>query len=131
MIVVDSSVWIDFFNGKDSEKTDLLDRLIGQERIVISDFILTKVLQGFQRDKDFQLAKSLLDTLEFKSMAGKEIAHRSVENYRKLCSKGVKVRKTNYVIIGTFCILNSYPLLHDNHDFDPMEKYLGLNMLKP
>ncbi|MBF0445978.1 MAG: PIN domain nuclease [Magnetococcales bacterium] len=131
MIIIDSSVWIDFFNGKISDKTDLLDSLLGQERIIIGDLILTEVLQGFRKNKDFQVAKSLLDTLEFKPMVGSEVALRSAENYRMLRSKGVTVRKTIDIMIGTFCIMNSYPLLHDDHDFDPMEKNLGLKVLKP
>ncbi len=128
MIVVDSSVWIDFFNGKISDNTDFLDKLLGQERIIIGDLILTEVLQGFRKKKDFQVAKSLLDTLDFKPMLGKEVALKSAENYRLLRSKGVTVRKTIDVMIGTFCVINSYPLLHDDHDFDPMEDHLGLQV---
>ena len=130
MIVVDSSVWINFFNGRVSEKTDLLDRLLGQERIIIGDLILTEVLQGFRKENDFLTAKSLLDTLEFRPMVGKDVALRSAENYRLLRSKGVTVRKTIDVMIGTFCIMNSYLLLHDDQDFNPMES-LGLEGLKP
>jgi predicted nucleic acid-binding protein len=130
MIVVDSSVWINFFNGRVSEKTDLLDRLLGQERIIIGDLILTEVLQGFRKENDFLTAKSLLDTLEFRPMVGKDVALRSAENYRLLRSKGVTVRKTIDVMIGTFCIMNSYLLLHDDQDFNPMES-LGLEVLKP
>ncbi|MBF0383820.1 MAG: PIN domain nuclease [Magnetococcales bacterium] len=129
MILVDSSVWIDFFYDKVSDKTDLQDRLLGQERIIMGDLILTEVLQGFRKDKDFQVAKSLLDTLDFQAMAGKDIAIRSDENYRLLRSKGVTVRKTIDVMIGTFCIMNSSSLLHDDHDFDPMEDHLGLRVL--
>jgi predicted nucleic acid-binding protein len=129
LIVVDSSVWIDFFNGKISDKTDLLDRLLGQELIIIGDLILTEVLQGFRKEKDFQVAKSLLDSLEFQPIVGKEVALRSAENFRLLRRKGITVRKTIDVMIGTFCILNSYPLLHDDHDFDPMEENLGLKVL--
>jgi predicted nucleic acid-binding protein len=129
VIVVDSSVWIDFFNGKISEKTDLLDRLLGERQIIMGDLILTEVLQGFRKEKDFQLAKSLLETLEFKTVLCKKIALRSAENYRLLRSKGVTEHKTIDVIIGTFCIINSYPLLHDDHNFEPMEKNLGLEVV--
>jgi predicted nucleic acid-binding protein len=130
MIVVDSSVWIDYFNGKITKQTDLLDSLFGIELIVIGDIILTEVLQGFQDDKDFNKAWKLLDSLFFSPMLGKELALKSAENYRILRKRGVTVRKTIDVIIATFCITNNLPLLHSDKDFKPMEKFLGLKVLK-
>ena len=129
MIVVDSSVWIDYFNGKVTKQTNLLDSLLGSELIVIGDIILTEVLQGFQEDRDFKKAKELLDTLIFREMLGKDLAIKSAKNYRRLRKKGVTVRKTIDVIIATFCIENNLPLLHSDRDFRPMEKHLNLKVI--
>ena len=129
MIVVDSSVWIDYFNGKVTKQTNLLDSLLGSELIVIGDIILTEVLQGFQEDRDFKKAKELLDTLIFREMLGKDLAIKSAKNYRRLRKKGVTVRKTIDVIIATFCIENNLPLLHSDRDFHPTEKHLNLKVI--
>lgn len=130
MIVVDSSVWVDFFNGAQNRQTDLLDQLLGRERILIGDIILTEVLQGFRRDAEFQRARELLETLEFRDMLGKAMAQRSAENYRKLRQAGITVRKTIDVMIATFCIEGGHELLHADHDFDAMEKHLGLKIVQ-
>lgn len=131
MIVVDTSVWVDYFNGLASPHTDLLDDLLLRERLVIGDIILTEVLQGFRRDKDFREAQRLLDTLEFQPMLGKDMALQSAQNYRKLRRAGVTVRKTIDVMIATFCLVNRHRLLHIDRDFDPIEKHLGLRVLRP
>jgi predicted nucleic acid-binding protein len=130
MIVVDSSVWIDYFNGKITKQTDLLDSLFGIELIVIGDIILTEVLQGFQDDKDFNKARKLFDSLFFSTMLGKELSVKCAQNYRILRKKGVTVRKTIDVIIATFCIANNLPLLHSDKDFTPMVKHLNLKVIK-
>ena len=129
MILVDSSVWIDYFNGKITKQTNLLDSLFGSELIVIGDLILTEVLQGFQQDRDFNKAKKLLSALIFRQMLGRQLAIKSAENYRILRKKGVTVRKTIDVIIATFCIANNLPLLHSDRDFHPMEKHLNLKVI--
>jgi predicted nucleic acid-binding protein len=127
MILVDSSVWIDYFNGKISPQTDWLDTALGREIIVVGDLILAEVLQGFKSDGDFNKAKELLSHFRFMEMLGRELAIKSAQNYRWLRNKGVTVRKTIDVMIGTFCIQNNIPLLHDDKDFDPLTKHLGLN----
>lgn len=129
MIFVDSSVWIDYFNGRITKQTDLLDALLGDELVVIGDIVLTEVLQGFQNDRDFVMAKKLFDSLYFMPMLGKKLAIKSAENYRKLRKKGITVRKTIDVIIATFCIENNLPLLHSDRDFRIMEKHLTLKVL--
>lgn len=129
MIVVDSSVWIDYFNGKRTKQTSLLDSFLGNELIVIGGIILTEVLQGFRNDKDFNKAKQLLGSLIFREMLGKDLAIKSAKNYRRLRKKGVTVRKTIDVMIATFCIANNLPLLHDDRDFRPMERYLNLKVI--
>ena len=126
MIVVDTSVWVDYFNGLASPHTDLLDDLLGREPVVMGDIILTEVLQGFARDKEFAQARRMLDKLPFRNMIGREIAIKSAENYRLLRSRGVTVRKTIDVMIGTFCIENDLPLLHNDRDFHPLSEHLGL-----
>lgn len=125
MILVDSSVWIDYFNGHSTPQTDWLDASLGNVPIVIGDLILTEVLQGFQKDKDFKMAQDLLLKVPFLPMLGKELAVKSASNYRILRKKGVTVRKTIDVIIATFCISNKITLLHCDRDFDPMVKHLG------
>jgi predicted nucleic acid-binding protein len=95
----------------------------------MGDVILTEVLQGFQNSKEFKVAKDLLLGMPFMPMVGRAIALKSAENYRSLRRRGVTVRKTIDVIIGTFCIYYQLPLLHDDRDFDPMVKFLGLKIV--
>ncbi len=104
MILVDTSVWVDYFNGTGNACTDWLDSALGREPIIIGDLIITEVLQGFQNDRDFRIAQSLLENIPFMEMVGKELAVKSAMHYRFLRRKGVTVRKTIDVMIGTFCI---------------------------
>jgi predicted nucleic acid-binding protein len=129
VILVDSSVWIAYFNGQMNWQTDVLDGLLHNEPVLIGDLILTEVLQGFKNNKDFDLAKELLCTLDFVELGGYHNAVASATNYRALRKQGVTVRKTIDVIIGTYCIENNVALLHDDRDFEPMEKILGLKVV--
>ena len=126
MILVDSSVWIDYFNGAPSVATDILDILLGKESIIMGDIIYTEVLQGFKKDRDFQTARDLLDQFPFYEMIGKTVALQSAVNYRILRKQGISIRKTVDVIIATFCMVRGFRLLHSDRDFDPIEKNLGL-----
>jgi len=110
-------------------QTDWLDSSLGNTPIIIGDLILTEVLQGFQNDKDFKIAKDLLLGIPFVPMGGQALALESAMNYRFLRRKGVTVRKTIDIIIGTFCIHNQLILLHCDRDFDPMVKFLGLEII--
>jgi predicted nucleic acid-binding protein len=130
MIVVDTSVWVDYFNGKTTPETELLDRLLSEESLLIGDLILTEVLQGFRSDAAFRRVQRLLGTLEFREMVSRRVAIASARNFRALRARGVMVRKTIDVIIGTFCMLNDHRLLHCDRDFDPMERHLGLAIVK-
>jgi predicted nucleic acid-binding protein len=130
MILVDSSVWIDYFNGNKTPQTNWLDSSLGNTPIIIGDLILTEVLQGFQSDKDFKTASDLLLRIPFMPMVGHDIALESATNYRLLRRKGITVRKTIDVMIGTFCIHYQLPLLHDDRDFDPMVKFLRLKIIQ-
>ena len=131
MILVDSSVWVDYFNARTTPQTDLLDRLLGTERLLIGDLILAEVLQGFRSDLDFHRVRRHLEALEFSPMVGRDIALLAAQNYRLLRARGVTVRKTIDALIATFCIKNSHRLLHSDRDFDGFERYLGLRVLKP
>ncbi len=126
MIVVDTSVWINYFNGKSTWQTEFLDKLLKEVPIIIGDLILTEVLQGFRSDKNYEIAKNNLSILPFKQMVGYKVALQSAQNYRILRKKRISVRKTIDVLIGTFCIMENYTLLHDDKDFEPMKKYLSL-----
>ena len=127
MIIVDSSVWIDYFNGRNTPQTDRLDELLGIELLGIGDIILTEVLQGFRQDKDYHTAKKVLSSLTVFNMLGREMAIRSADNYRVLRKQGITVRKTNDVIIATFCIANEHSLLFSDKDFILFVKYLSLD----
>lgn len=129
MIVVDSSVWIDYFNGMETRETALLDSILGREAVVIGDLVMAEVMQGFRDDREFHIALAALDTLVFQSMVGRANALASARNYRTLRTAGATIRKTIDMLIATFCIENGHMLLHADRDFLPMERHLGLRTL--
>jgi len=129
MVLVDSSVWINYFNGTNTWQTEILDQMLLQIPLFTGDLILTEVLQGFRKENEYKKAKESMSILVCKQMGGYDIAIKSAENYRKLRKKGVTVRKTIDVIIGTFCINENISLLHDDKDFEPMSKHLGLKSI--
>ena len=126
MIIVDTSVWVDYFNGKLSDETDSLDTMLGNQEILLGDLILTEILQGFQEDRLFREAQKMLESFPIVPMLGLPLAIQSAKNYRALRKRGVTVRKTIDVMIGTYCIENHIPLLYADRDFDPMVRHLGL-----
>jgi predicted nucleic acid-binding protein len=128
VIVVDASVWVDFFTGHPTAEADALDAILGERQIVVGDLTLVEVLSGFRYDADFRRARQLLESCEYRSMVGKTIAVEAASNYRRLRGLGVTVRKSIDVLIASFCILNALPLLHRDRDFDPMEQHLGLKV---
>jgi predicted nucleic acid-binding protein len=130
MILVDSSVWIDFFNGVDRPHVEKLYHMLGKEIIATGDLIAVEVLQGFKSEKDFQKVKQVLHGLPFFSLCNKDLSIIAAENYRTLRLQGITVRKTIDVIIGTFCIENNHQLLHNDRDFEALEKILGLRVVK-
>lgn len=130
MILVDSSVWIDYFNGAINPQTTKLDALLGNELIGIGDIILCKVLQGFQSDKDFKTAKAMMLNLTVFGMLGQNNAIAAAENYRQLRKQGITVRKTLDCLIATFCIVNQHALLFSDRDFQPFVDYLGLEVVE-
>lgn len=126
MIIVDSSIWIDFFNGKQTQQTSHLKLLLGEQLIGVGDLILTEVLQGFRDDKAYQSAKELMVSFEVFDMGGTNLAIQSAQNFRTLRKKGITIRKTIDVIIASFCIENNFSLLFSDRDFEPFVTYLGL-----
>lgn len=126
MILVDSSVWIDYFNGTASRETDYLDDLLTTDAVCLGDMILAEVLQGFRRDRDYRRARDLLTTLPVYQVMTPALALRSAGNYRKLRKRGLTVRKSVDVWIATFCIENGLPLLFSDRDFLPFVRHLKL-----
>ena len=126
MIMVDSSVWIDYFNGISTWQTDLLDNYLSNVPLIVGDLILTEVLQGFRSNKDYETAKELLGALPFRQIGGYNVALQSAHNYRLLRKAGVTVRKTIDIIIATFCIMEGLALLYSDRDFDPMTSHFSL-----
>ena len=129
LILVDSSVWVDYFEGNITPQADRLDRLLGYEPLAIGDLILAEVLQGFGSKREFMAAQRLLTTLLVVEIGGREIAIQAVRNYRILQGRGVTVRKTIDTMIATRCIESGYDLLHSDRDFDAFAAYLGLRVI--
>ena len=128
MILVDSSVWIDYFRGTITLQTEMLDSLLGQQPLAIGDLILTEVLQGFDHERDFNDARRMLTSLMVVELGGQEIAIQAAKNFRTLRRLGVTVRRTIDAVIATRCIVSGYDLLHNDRDFDPFAKHLGLRV---
>jgi predicted nucleic acid-binding protein len=129
LILVDSSVWIDYFQGRITAQTEKLDRLLGQEPLAIGDLILTEVLQGLDDEREFQDARKMLTSLIVVELGGREIAVQAAKNFRALRRLGVTVRKTIDSVIATRCIESGDDLLHSDRDFDPFAKHLGLRVV--
>ena len=131
MVLVDTSVWVDYFNGVDAPPSTQLEKLLGSGHILTGDLILAELLQGFASDADCRRARALLIDLPYADLVGKDVALAAADNYRRLRTRGFTVRKTIDVLIGTFCIVHNHELLHSDRDFDPMEKSLGLRVFQP
>lgn len=131
MILVDSSVWIDYFRGATTPQAEKLDALLGTEPVAIGDLILTEVLQGFVSDRDFNQARKLLDSLDIIDLGGRDIAIQAARNFRVLRGLGVTARKTIDTIIATRCIESRLALLYSDKDFDPFVTHLGLSSALP
>jgi predicted nucleic acid-binding protein len=126
MIVADTSVWIDFFNGSSSAQVDRLKSYIRSRPVLMGDLILTEVLQGFRHDRDFSRAQRMLGDFPMISIAGPDIAVQSARNFRRLRAAGVTVRKTIDCLIATRCIEDGHALLFSDRDFAPFVEHLGL-----
>ncbi len=124
MILIDSSVWIDYFNGQDTPQTYKLDTFV--KPLDIGDLILTEVLQGFRADGDYETAKRLLTSLSIFGMLGTNLALKSADNFKSLRKREITIRKTADVIIAIFCIETGHSLLFLDKDFLPFVEHLGL-----
>ena len=129
MILVDSSVWIDYFKGTVNRPTETLDKLLDRQLLCVGDLILTEVLQGFASERDFNEARRMLSSLIVVELGGLKIAIQAAKNFRTLRKLGATVRKTIDTVIATSCIESGYELLHNDRDFDPFSKHLGLRVV--
>lgn len=126
MILVDSSVWIDYFRGTPTRETDRLDALLGSEPLATGDLVLTEVLQGLRDHRAFEQARKLLTSLDVVTLGGQQVAIRAAKHFRVLRERGVTARKTIDTVIATRCIVDGYALLYSDRDFDPFVEHLGL-----
>jgi len=129
MVIVDTTVWIDYFRGATNLETEWLDRELTRQRLGLTDLILCEVLQGIAGDRAFELVEEELSTFQVFSSGGAPMAVASARNYRKLRSRGFTVRKTIDCVIATFCIETGRQLLHRDRDFDVFENHLGLSVV--
>jgi predicted nucleic acid-binding protein len=126
VIVVDTTVWIDFLNGRDAPHVRRLRALLGESEIVVGDLMLCEVLQGLTSARAAAQVESLLRRFDIVPMVGDAIAVAAARNFRSLRARGITVSKTIDLLIGTWCIENRHPLLHNDRDFRPMVRHLGL-----
>lgn len=131
MILVDSTVWIAYFNGQITLETDFLDKILAEQLILVGDLILCEVLQGFRADRDYEQARRALGRFKQVSMLNVQLAIKSANNYRTLRKRGITIRKTIDCLIATFCIEAGHQLLHADRDFDAFEDHLGLEVVHP
>jgi len=130
MILVDSSVWIDYFRGASTAQTEKLNDLLEKESLAVGDLILMEVLQGFRRESEFQAALRKMSALTVVNLGGADVALLAAQNFRKLRSLGITVRRSIDTLIATACIVGDYSLLHSDRDFDSFAKHLGLKVVK-
>lgn len=131
MILVDSSVWIDFFRGVESPEADRLHALLGSDELLVADLVIVEVLQGYGRDSEFDTALDLMSRMEAIVIGGADVAVAAARNYRYLRSRGITIRKTIDTLIATRCIQDELTLLYSDRDFDPFVAHLGLVALTP
>ncbi len=126
MILVDSSVWIDFLRAKNTPQVVRFEQLVRQQRLCVGDLVLAEVLQGIPADRDFSEAQELMTRFPVLTIGGEQVALEAARNYRTLRAKGITVRKTIDTLIATRCIMDGHALLFSDRDFDPFVEHLGL-----
>jgi len=129
MVIVDTTVWVDYFRGVRTPQTMWLNSELEHQRLGITDLILCEVLQGIRDDQQFSAVRRELLKLEVFTMGGIELALAAAQNYRKLRARGYTVRRTIDCLIATFCLLHDHALLHNDRDFEPFERVFGLRVL--
>lgn len=131
MVIVDTTIWIDYLNGVGTRETDWLDRELDRQRLAITDLVLCEVLQGIRDEPRFSHVSAELLKLEVFGVGGIELALATARNYRLLRARGRTVRPTIDGLIATFCLLNGHALLHNDRDYDAFEQILGLSVVRP
>lgn len=128
MILVDSSVWVDYFRAADTPEAALLDSMFGRTPLAVGDLIAAEVLQGVRDEREFKWVKRTFDTFAHVDLSDYDLAIKASENYRTLRAKGITIRKTIDTLIATRCIEDGLTLLHADRDFLPFAEYLGLRV---
>ena len=127
MILVDSSVWIDYLRGTPTRQAAKLDALLGVVPLAIGDLILTEVLQGCASEREFNEVRRMLGSMKPVVLGGEDVAIEAARNFRRLRALGLTPRKTIDTVIATRCIVSGFELLHNDRDFDAFERHLGLH----
>ena len=131
VVIVDTTVWVDYFQGADNSETAWLNAALDRERLGLTDIILCEVLQGVRNDTGAMAVETALLKFEVFETAGVALARDAARNYRALRSRGHTVRKTIDCLIATFCLRGRHSLLHRDRDFDPFEKFLHMSVIHP
>ncbi len=131
MVIVDTTVWIDYLGGARNPESDWLDRELQRQRLGLTDLILCEVLQGYRHDRLFERVLRELRRFEIIEAGGSSLAIAAARNFRRLWQEGFTMRKTIDCWIATFCLRERHTLLHRDRDFDPFEKVLGLRVVHP
>jgi predicted nucleic acid-binding protein len=131
MVIVDSTVWIDFLNGQDTPQTNWLDRELESQLIGLTDLNLCEIMQGFKAGREAAMVEQELLEFDVLVTGGETLALEAARNYRRLRSKGKTIRTTIDCLIATYCLINDHTLLHDDRDFDAFEDHLGLKVIHP
>ena len=131
MVIVDTTVWIDYFRGQENSETEWLDREVGRQPLGLIDLILCEILQGVQPESAVAAVRGELKRFELFETGGEDLAVAAAENFRKLRKRGRTVRKTIDGLIATFCVIHGHALLHRDRDFDHFEELLQLAVVHP
>jgi predicted nucleic acid-binding protein len=131
MVIVDTTVWVDYLRGTQNYETEYLDRELGHERFGLTDLILCEILQGIRDERAFARVLHEMSVFELFETGGTTLAIEAARNFRRLRERGHTVRKTIDSLIATFCLLHGHSLLHRDRDFDHFEKHLGLAVVHP
>ena len=131
MVIVDTTVWIDYFRGRRTAQTEWLDQALGATRVGLCDLILCEILQGMSSDADATDVLAEMSSFDLLDTGGMDLAVESARNYRRLRARGNTVRKTIDCLIATLCLREGHELLHNDRDFDPFEAVLSLRVIHP
>ena len=131
MVIIDTSVWVDYLRDVRTPECEWLDVEMGRQRLGLTDLILCEVLQGVRLERQFASVRDQLLRFEVFSTGGRDLAIQAAQNFRRLRTQGHTVRRTIDCLIATFCLVNDHTLLHTDRDYDPFEQSLGLRVLHP